>query len=286
MDTKEIRCPSGMRGRIRKLLGRDFHTTLTDDNDEATPDVMAGLAESVWVETTDPGPYRFESGAPPFRTDVLIGDRSHILIASRIFTDGGKKPNRIQCPGCETWFPEIFDYSELKTREWPDGDAPEPVDDEMALKAYNARRQFAAGAPCSTLMPDETTIRWNLFTGALLTGGIRKYSLQFGGGVYAEMSARIHSIDGLDLDSLDKPADRRVAVFDKVTGYTDTEFWALWDDVQDHECGPETDVKKQCPSPTCGHKFGYQTDTMGFIIPAPRMRSMRSRAGAQRRTTM
>ena len=283
MDTKEIRCPSGMRGRIRKLLGRDFHALSESDEEESTPDIMAGLAESVWVETIDPGPYQFGTGKPMFRSDVLIGDRSHILIQSRILTDGGKKSNRIQCPGCEVWFPDLFDYNDLNIREWPDKDAPEPVD-EMALKAYMARRRFAAKEPCSTVMPDKTEIQWNLLTGNLLQGSIKDFALQFGGGTYSEMAARVHSISDLDLDSIDKPEDRRAAVFKRLNGgYTDTELWGLWDDIQDHECGPDTDVRKQCPSPRCGHKFGYVTDTVGFIIPAPRMRSMRSRGGARTR---
>jgi len=282
MDTTQIRCPSGLTGRIRKLLGRDFHALLIDKPEEATPDQMADLAAAIWVETLDPGPYRLEgAGAPMFRSDVLIGDRQSALIKSRIFTDGGKKPNRIQCPGCGGWFADVFDYGELRYRVWPDGDAAAPTGDALAMKPHEARKRFAAGEPCSTQMADGAVIHWNLLTGSLLSGSIRDYAMQFGSSIYSETAARVQEIEGLDLSEIKDPAERRSAIFDRVTEYPDPEFWKLWEDIQDHECGPETDMLKQCPITGCGHRFGYQTDTMGFIVPALPMRSMRLRAGTQ-----
>jgi hypothetical protein len=284
MDTKEIRCPSGLRGRIRKMLGRDFHALLIDNPEEATPDQMAGLAEAIWVETIDPGPYTFETPKPRFKSDVLIGDRQSALIKSRVFTDGGKKLNKVQCPGCSGWWPDMFDYGELPYREWPDADATPPPEG-MGLKAYNARTRFAAGEPCATKMDDGTLIQWSLLTGSLLVGAIKDFALQFGSSIYSETAARVVEIEGLSLDNVKKAEARRAEIFNKVTSYPDPEFWALWNDIQDHECGPETDMMKQCPIPGCNHRFGYQTDTMGFIVPALPMRSMRLRAGAQTQRT-
>ena len=293
MDTREIRCPSGLRGRIRKMSGRDFHRLLIDSPGDTTPDQMADLAEAVWMETIDPGPYRLNGDKLMFRSDVLIGDRSYILVQSRCFTSGGKRDIRIQCEECTGWWQEPFDYAAMEIREWPDGDDLEPAEDIGDLylpahKAWVARKRFAAGEPCSTVMPGGTTVQWNLLTGSLLSEQIQNFALQFGGSTFfTETAARIVSIEGIDLDQYTKPEDKRLAIFDWVTTYPDEDFWVLFNDIQDHECGPEPDVFKRCAVPlaACGYEFGYTVDIMGFIVPSLPKRSLRLRAGARNRRT-
>lgn len=290
MDTRTIRCPSGLRGKVRKLKGRDFHSLLIDNPEEATPHQMADLADRIWVETIDPGPYKFDaSQPPPFRTDILLGDRTWALLQSRVLTDGGKRSHRIQCEHCKTWSPDIFDYGALDLREWPDAHDEAPVDSDGVpvpesapeYKAWRARRQFANGEPCSTTMPDGgPLIRWRLLDGNILANEVPAYAAQFGETFYADTAARIVSIDGLDLEGKDSK-ERRVLIFDTLTDYADPDFWELWNDIQDHEVGPETDVPKTCLNPNCGATFGYTVDVMGFIMPPPPKRWKRFRGGAR-----
>lgn len=281
MDTTVMRCPSGLRGRIRKLKGKDFHRQIIVNADENTPDQMADLASMIWVETIDPGPYRkLQPGQPPaFKTDVLLGDRTAALLKARVLTDGGKRQHRIQCDVCKRYASDEFDYGAMDMREWPDDD--NVSEDSPLYKAWNARRQFTAGEQCSTAMPDGTIIRWDLLTGALLTSRIREFAVQFGDSYYADTAARIVSIDGIELPS--DPKTRRSKIFETLTEYDDPDFWHLWNDIQDHEVGPETEVPKVCPYDNCGATFGYAVDILGFIMPPPPKRWKRFQAGARSR---
>ena len=80
---------------------------------------MALLAERVWIKTHDRGPYIFTSEKPPFRGNVLVGDRTDVLLKARILTSGPLKEIRIQCDdGCGRWFPYLHDYSTMPSRGW------------------------------------------------------------------------------------------------------------------------------------------------------------------------
>jgi hypothetical protein len=292
MDTRTIRCPSGLRGKVRKLKGRDFHRLLIDNPDDATPHQMADLAGRIWVETIDPGPYRnFGAGDdPPFRTDVLLGDRTWALLQSRILTDGGKRTHRIQCEGCKGWQPDVFDYDALDLREWPEANEEAVYEDgtpipesDPEFKAWIARRLFANGEPCSTVMPEGgPLIKWRLLDGDLLANEVPAFAALFGDTFYADTAARIVSIDGVDLDGKDAKT-RRGLIFDALTDFDEPHFWHLWHDMQDHEVGPETDIPKTCKLPGCECTFGYTVDIMGFIMPPPPKRWKRFRGGRRSR---
>jgi hypothetical protein len=286
MHTQEIRCPSGMRGRIRKILAGDTHELLKGEQGDISADQMADLAERVWVETIDPGPYKFTGDRPPFRTDILLGDRSYVLLSARMMTSNPERTVKMQCPGCGRWFPDPFNYGDLEIKEWLDGTAVS--DNEWDRKAIEARDQFASGSPCRTEMPDGAVVHWDLLTGKLLMGRIRDFSRQFGGqSLQTEVAARIVVIEGIQTSDL-KPEEAREKIFDWVCSLNDDDqddsggFWYLWNDIQDKEVGPETDVSKQCPYPDCNNRFGYRTDIMDFIWLPPPTRSGRSRGGTRR----
>lgn len=292
MATKEIRCPSGMRGRIRKILAGDTHELLKGEQEDVSADQLADLASRIWVETIDPGPYKFTGNKPPFRTDVLLGDRSYILLMARMMTSNPKRNVRMQCSGCSRWFTDQFDYGDLEIKEWPgqyDGAGAESELDEWERKATEARDQFSAGAPCRTTMPDGTVVHWNLLTGSLLLGRVRDFTQQFGGQtLQTETAARIVEIEGVNIQGMDEK-EVRAAYFKWVCDLDDDDqaegsnFWHLWNDIQDKEVGPETDIEKRCQYQDCNLRFGYRTDIMGFIWLPPPKRSGRSRGGTRRK---
>jgi hypothetical protein len=277
-----------MRGRIRKILAGDTHELLKGEQEDVSSDQMADLADRVWIETTDPGPYNFTGNRPPFRTEVLLGDRSYILLRARMMTSKPKRPVWMQCTGCVRWFTDPFDYGDLDIKEWPD-QYDDQVEDEWIQKAIAARDQFKAGAPCETVMPDGVIVRWKLLTGSLLVGPIRDFAQQFGGqSLQTEVAARIVGIEGVDTTGM-KDEDVRAAHFKWVCALDDDDqdesggFWYLWNDIQDKEVGPETDIEKICPYSDCNLRFGYRTDIMGFIWLPPPKRSGRSRGGIRRK---
>lgn len=283
-----IRFSSGLTGRVRNFTGGDFHELLNQSasTGSATPEQMAALADRVWLETIDRGPYHFEGDRPPFNTGILLGDRSHVLIQARLLTDekSGRPSSReikIPCGVCTRWFPDVFDYAELEYRMWPTEDPGE--DAPGALRAaWRAREQFANGQPCETKMADGTTVRWNLLTGELLAGPLRDYAEQFGQTPHADTAARIHSIDGIDLEGKTGKVRRKLVMGYVCDTLSDSEFWDLWLDIQDQECGPETSIDKNCPFSNCAQPFEHGLSITDFIVPGPPTRSRRLRAGHRR----
>jgi len=281
-----IRFSSGLTGRIRNFSAGDFHQLITRSGStgSATADQMAELADRVWLETIDRGPYRFESDRPPFKTSILLGDRSHVLVQARILTDEftgrpSVREIRPQCDSCTRFFDDLFDYAELEYRAWP-ASAPADDADAAAVAAWAAREQFANGQPCQTIMPDGAAVKWNLLTGDLLTGPLRESAELFGQSPQSDTAARIHSIDGLDMGGK-KGRARLQAIMDWLCDpiRTDDYFWHLWSDIQDQECGPETEIPKVCQFSNCGASFGYGVSITDFIVPSPPSRSKRLRAG-------
>lgn len=50
-------------------------------------------------------------------SDLLIGDKNALLIASRVFGYGSLYETEVQCPNCEATFVATFDLEELETKE-------------------------------------------------------------------------------------------------------------------------------------------------------------------------
>jgi hypothetical protein len=81
MSDIELTCPSGLRGMVRGLKGRDFRNfnRQTSRSGEGLTKVLQGC----WTQTIDPGPYAAASDGGVNWADVLIGDRLYALIGIR-----------------------------------------------------------------------------------------------------------------------------------------------------------------------------------------------------------
>lgn len=173
----------------------------------------------------------------------------------------------------------MFDYEAMPRREWPNKDEQCDPDDVSKQASTN----FRNSEPCKCYGPDGEAIRFNLLTGQLLNGRIEEYNNKFGASPQSETAARIVDIEGMEFP---EAKNREMAsVFGWVKALGEVEFWDLWDDIQDQEAGPETDIKVKCPHVGCGFVFAHQVDTVGFILPTVRRRSMRSRGTRSRRKT-
>jgi len=120
-----ITTPSGLRGDIRGLTGRDgrFLTDMRVNRSNMIPDY---ILKSCWLKTDDPGPYSNlavvseggESFPAPNWGKSLAGDRDSTLVDIRIESFGPEYIFKVQCENgsCQDRYEWSIDLSELPRR--------------------------------------------------------------------------------------------------------------------------------------------------------------------------
>lgn len=127
----EIRCPSGLTGKIRGLTGKDGRF-LSDAALQKSGMMVDHILANCWEETLDPGFYQLDSKGNLPWGKVLIGDRMYVLIQIRIAGRGESTYDfKHQCenPQCR----ESFDW-EIDLEELP-----------VQMLSEQVRARFAAG---------------------------------------------------------------------------------------------------------------------------------------------
>lgn len=255
----EITCPSGLRGVIRGMKGREAQA-FVDPALVRTHGSMDTMLSNCWLETSDPGPY--ELVAPKMGKDlapriqwrgVLLGDRFHALMEIRALTFGQDYDFNVKCENCEQRYGWELPLSGLERK-------PLPVASFEKIKA-NANR-FEVD------LPDGKVLAFKLSTGeeevqiAKIKGGAQ--STKKLGPVDAVMVqalgvyVRVHG-GGADIANVH--ASVGVTEFGEevkpipggpvgVRRYLeDLDYADLLDLVkvmQDHDCGVETKIETVC----------------------------------------
>jgi len=95
--TREIECPSGLKGTIRNLTGRDGRY-LANREVQRQGTMVDFILQNCWTNTIDPSIYKEHvTAAGPNWLKVLQGDRTYILLQIRIATHGPIYPFKAQC---------------------------------------------------------------------------------------------------------------------------------------------------------------------------------------------
>lgn len=81
---REVTCPSGLKGVIRKLKVSE-ENLLANPRKARDGAQMNAVLAAIWEETIDPGPYTIENGKPDFGK-ILMGDQMHLILQMRILT--------------------------------------------------------------------------------------------------------------------------------------------------------------------------------------------------------
>ena len=109
----EIECPSGLKGKVRGLKGRDGRY-LTDQSLQRKGTLVDHILSNCWLETTDPGIYKASPGGAMNWGQVLQGDRNYALIQIR---NAGEDDTLfdfpVQCKKCKDKFPWSVDLEDL-----------------------------------------------------------------------------------------------------------------------------------------------------------------------------
>lgn len=110
-----IECPSGLKGKVRGLKGKDGRF-LTDRKLNKAGLLMDAILESCWLETVEPSVYK----TPDLDwSKVLVGDRFYALIQIKIAAqEDAMHKFRHQCSdrNCREGFDQTIDLSELPVR--------------------------------------------------------------------------------------------------------------------------------------------------------------------------
>jgi hypothetical protein len=228
MEVREIICPSGLKGVIRKLKVSDLDI-FADRNlmKQGGPAMESELADRVWMETKDRGPYVFGGTNPPWSGDVLHGDRFYAIMQARMLTKGDDYEFDVQCDNssCRNRFRWGISLSDL------------PV----VMLSKESREQLAMeNRFSSTLEVSGHTVFWALPTGSVQRR-VDKYVKKSGVAISSVYAARLLGVEGMEnVDFLEYMKELNISDFDQLTY-----------EMERADCGVDTGIEVECPS--CGN---------------------------------
>lgn len=246
-DDIEITFPSGLRGRIRGLVGRDFK--LFNRATAKTGEGVTKILNSCWVETVDPGIYRADASGRVNFADVLVGDRFYGIVGIRM---------AMYPPGCDeemyTFKVHCTDPGCRATIEWQVKLADLPV---RKLPKATADKLVAGVNEFETKLDDGTVVTFALQNGR---GQAKAHRLQQHLTRHAErgqkpadivlaLAARIVRISGVEVDEDDEHTayEQKVAWLEDLRGPMHRRILRA---IEKADCGIETEIEVECDE--CG----------------------------------
>lgn len=248
---REVSCPSGLKGTIRGLKGREMKM-LSDKRKARSGEMFDEILAACWLSTTEPGPYTLRADGTLDWLQVLSGDRFYVLFQLREATYPDEPyAFRVQClaPLCGESFEWELHLNDLPTRQL----SPE------------SQERFRAGNRFETETGGKRIV-FQLGTGQLEREGTR---LSRGASVdlVRVLATRIVEVEGVD----------KGGVVDWLNDLELSEHRDLLDIFDEADCGVETEIEVECPH--CGNRqwvdlpFGP-----GFLMPTRTQRKSRRTA--------
>lgn len=145
-----VTAPSGLSGTVRRLKIKELNL-LADRKLARRGTSITELIRSVWVETLDPGPYRSPLVSWPEDSrgqllprweDVLLGDRTAILLAIRELSRGPDLSFEVTCTShdCRRPIPWTLDTRQLERQ---------PLSQEAVVRFQEGENLFFRHLPVS-----------------------------------------------------------------------------------------------------------------------------------------
>lgn len=261
----EINCPSGLRGRIRKLRGAEANI-LADQRTAAQGATYDRILAAIWEETLDPGPYAdigvTTGEAPVPWGKILVADRFVTLVGARSATYGSSYFFPVLCGetgrgGCRHRFEWEIDL----VTQLPLYDLPE-----------ESRAKIAAGNNSFETEIAGRRVVFKLQTGDDEKKAGEKLATKRSEMMTTALAGRIISIDGVERGKVEDflkamDLDHQLAMmgaFDAVDG------------------GFETEIEIECPK--CLHVMDVTLPFEGQPFWLPRSRKAGKREGRTGRT--
>jgi hypothetical protein len=131
MPQVTVTLPSGMRGTIRSLRGKEINLFANMSNAKANATTLKILT-NVWQETHEDGAcYEFAEGVEWGK--VLQCDRFTALLYARVATWGAEYSFRLHCGSCRKRYDWSLDLTELEMKPLP----------EASVETFKAGNKFA-----------------------------------------------------------------------------------------------------------------------------------------------
>lgn len=242
-----VTAPSGLSGTIRRLKIRELNL-LADRQLARRGTSITELLRSVWVETSAPGPYRppwvnwpedSQGRLLPRWEDVLLGDRTAILLAIRELSRGPELSFEVTCTShqCRRPIPWTVDTRELQRQ---------PLSQEALGLLQEGENLFHRQLPVGG-----QRVAFKLLTGAD-ESQVARIGQGSGSGamVTATLLLRLPYLEGTTT-----PKERRDFVEDLDAG--DAEW--LQGEWEAAEPAVQSEIEVECP-----HCFRLQTVTIPF----------------------
>ncbi len=140
----DIKCPSGMVGKIRALKVKD-EVLFTDGRLAKSGKLIEEMVRKCWLELISPGPYDFENGSITWGK-ILQGDSFWLFLQARKLTYGHLYPVTVDCSSCGNPTDDEIDLNLLEMKTLP----------EAAIKS------LTTGEPMTTKLADGREVKFRL----------------------------------------------------------------------------------------------------------------------------
>lgn len=258
MPEREIMCPSGLRGTVRGLRGKELDL-FANKQEIQKRRVSRKILNNCWVDTQD-----FGAAYPGLNIEdridfdkILMCDRFYALLQIRIATHGPAYNFRVQCSSdsCRKRYEWELNIDELSVYELP----------EESIHNFKNDNIFQTSA-----LGD--TVHFKLLTGADEQTTVQAQDLAPDKRATTSIIARVKQVDRADGGVLKDGGDLRRWAQDLDYGPT----MDLVDAMDSVDGGVETDIEVQCPH--CGNMEDIQLPLgEDFWSPRKRVRSKNRR---------
>lgn len=239
MPTREITTPSGLKGMVRNLKGHEANV-LADKAKARKFSTFDEVLEGCWLETEDGGAlgklYINGTGHPNWR-NVLLGDRTYVLVQIRIATYGTEYTFKHKCGSCG----ESFDWTiNLET--------------DLRYQAYPAASltQYAAGENrFPGTLPDGKRFWFKLTNGNDERESAKRLKQKRDEAVTVSLSERIVEIEGVGTSKIAIREYLENLDMGDGTGDSDA-LYDIIDTLDVADGGYDTDIEVECAD--CGEE--------------------------------
>lgn len=138
MSTSSIVLPSGLAGEIRGLKVHEANL-LANAAEQRRGSALDSVYSSVWLATTDAGPYALDAAGKLAWPKVLVCDRFVLMLKVRAKTYGPEYAFKVRCtaPACGERFEWELSLDDLPLKPLP----------ELAVEAFKNGNRLAATFP-------------------------------------------------------------------------------------------------------------------------------------------
>lgn len=269
MSIIEIECPSGLKGKVRNLTGKDGRY-LSDRQVMQAGATIDYILKNCWVETIDSGPYKTTDSGLDW-SKVLQGDRMWALLQIRIATHGEMYPFKAQCANklcAHRRFEWEIDLEDLPVRELPkhsrlllEGgenkfEARVPGTEEFRQLTEKEKADALMGpmkmngkAPKNIVIPDTgKKIFFSLPVGADEEKMKKRERERKKKGKQADTNEMLDAIQMriIEIEGVE-PGKRNEGITEYLEELSLADLAALLDRFDDADCGVETTIEIECP---------------------------------------